>query len=118
MMGAKPHICSGPECPCYQCSACKKRWAQKHMLKKHQLFGECKLKLTEEQKQLDQRQDAARPVEAGHGSVGPAAVPGPAGPVPAPGLLQGDQQEAPRKDGQHSNQHCCTLQVLLHAVRL
>ena len=54
--------------------------------------------------QLDQRQDAARPVR-----VGPAAVPGP-GPVPAaaaapaPGLLQGDQLQGLHEHGRQGNQ--------------
>ena len=54
--------------------------------------------------QLDQRQDAARPVR-----VGPAAVPGP-GPVPAAtaaapaaGLLQGDQPQGQHEHGRQGN---------------
>ena len=102
-MGAKPHICSGPECPCYQCSVCKKRWILKAKIKKHQSFDQCKNQLTPAQVLIDQRQEA------------PAAGVQPP-PVPDPGLQQEDPLLAPGEDGQHGKQDCCTLQVHLYTV--
>ena len=97
-MGAKPHVCSGPECPCYQCSVCNKRWILKAKIKKHQTFEECKNKLTPAQVLIDQRQEA------------PAAGVQPP-PVPDPGLQQEDPPLAPSEDGQHGKHNCCSLQV-------
>ena len=106
-MGAKPHICSGPECPCYQCSACKRRWILKAKIKKHQSFDQCKNKLTPSQVLIDHRLEAATPARV---QLPPVPVPVPDA-APAPELQQEDPPQARSQDGQHGKRDCCTLQV-------
>ena len=103
VMGARPHVCSGPDCPCYQCSVCKKRWIPKGKIKKHQSFDQCKNQLTPAQALIDQRQEA--PAAGVHPPL-----------LPDPGLQQEDPPLAPGEDGQHGKQDCCILEVPLYTV--
>ena len=56
------HKCSGPGCPCYECSGCKRRQVQRSKFLTHQMYGHCARSLSREQKDRDlARQDVRDP---------------------------------------------------------
>ena len=49
----KEHECENSACMCYECSICNKKLVHKGKFVKHQLFSDCKLKLTQDIKASD-----------------------------------------------------------------
>ena len=52
-MVGKAHSCLAPDCPCFQCSGCKKKLVQKSKLRKHQKETPCGQTLNGKQKEVD-----------------------------------------------------------------
>ena len=87
-MGFKEHRCKDEQCPCFECSVCQKKVANKNKIKHHQNTSECRLLLTPEQKARDLRgrlwvpppslsdghdEDQCEGQEAGQGEAGGGA---------------------------------------------